>query len=66
MSLLGRDCHHLKRDSFTNDSSRARKTHVFMNWTHLAGYKIKTIMDHHCTFEAALKTTGSKAMFVLH
>lgn len=32
MSLLGRDCHHLKRDSFTNDSSQARKTHLFL-WT---------------------------------
>jgi len=37
-----------------------------MNQIHLAGNKIKTLTDHHCNFEAALKATGSKAMFVLH
>lgn len=37
-----------------------------MNQIHLAGNKIKTFTDHHHNFEAALKATGSKAMFVLH
>lgn len=43
-----------------------QEKHCFMNRIHLAANKIKTLTDHHCNFEAALKATGSKAMFVLH
>lgn len=45
---------------------RARKTHLFYEPDSSCWKQDKTFTDHHHNFEAALKATGSKAMFVLH